>query len=330
MTIRTRRRRPGPPGHRVCHCYWKYPVIAIVLAGVLVVLAVFAGSPDWPRATIAGASRRDPGGTILAFTQELDGTASSWMNAPEQGVGRPDSTFVIDPLRAYAPLLGASVQRALGTWEAAGPRQRHAWASNYDRALATIEPGAMGSSAGMASAMPSPDFAKIGMLRGDFGPVPAIVQADLGLARRGYLEQYLIGTSPGHSMHLTTIWLYDQPLMLNTAVANGLTDDQWGMVKERGFPVGPWYLILPAVAHVLLPGGSTGTGFLLWNLAFALFFMFAVPFLPGLRDLPERLRLHRLMYRYPAGRRSELGREAETDAGADLLATGPIAESKPQ
>lgn len=37
-----------------------------------------------------------------------------------------------------------------------------------------------------------------------------------------------------------TVWLYDHPTLLNTALAKGLTDDQWGMVKERGFPVGPW------------------------------------------------------------------------------------------
>ncbi len=65
--------------------------------------------------------------------------------------------------------------------------------------------------------------------------------------------------------------------MLNTAVDQGLTDDQWGMVKERGFSVGPWYLIIPAVIHVKLPGGEGGPGFILWNLLFAAILLFVVP-----------------------------------------------------
>ncbi|HUY51904.1 MAG TPA: hypothetical protein VMV92_40425 [Streptosporangiaceae bacterium] len=58
-------------------------------------------------------------------------------------------------------------------------------------------------------------------------------------------------------------------------------------------------LILPAVFHVEFPQGSTGTGFLLWNLAAALAFVFLIPLLPGLRSLPRLLRLNRLVARHP-------------------------------
>lgn len=113
------------------------------------------------------------------------------------------------------------------------------------------------------------------------------------------MERYLQSVDPGHSLHLVNIWLYDDPQMLNTAVALGLTDDQWGMVKERGFSVGPWYLAIPAVFHIYFPAGTTGTGFILWNLGFAVLLMFAVPLIPGLRDLPKVLRIYRFIYRYP-------------------------------
>lgn len=49
----------------------------------------------------------------------------------------------------------------------------------------------------------------------------------------------------------------------------------------------------------LLPGGTTGTGFILWNLGFAVLLMFAVPLIRGLRDLPKVLRIYRFIYRYP-------------------------------
>ena len=71
------------------------------------------------------------------------------------------------------------------------------------------------------------------------------------------------------------------------------------MVKERDYNVGPWYLILPSIIHVEFPGGETGTGFVLWNLLIALIFIFALPLVPGVRSLPQKLRLCRLIARYP-------------------------------
>jgi hypothetical protein len=168
------------------------------------------------------------------------------------------------------------------------------WATNYEQALGKVTPMGSGQMATM-----SPDYAKVGSLQGDFGPVPVLVESVLYLAQTGYLEQYFEAVEPGHSFHLTNIWCYDHPDMLNTAVDQGLTDDQWGMVKERGFPVGPWYLFFPAVFHVLLPSGATGLGFLLWNFAFAALLLFVVPLVPGVRSLPKYLKLYRFTYRYP-------------------------------
>jgi Na+/proline symporter len=71
----------------VRHCYWKYPVIALVLAVALGLLGVFAGSPNSPRATIAATARQDPGGAALAFTQELAGTSASAATRTNSGWG---------------------------------------------------------------------------------------------------------------------------------------------------------------------------------------------------------------------------------------------------
>jgi hypothetical protein len=286
----------APNERLVRHGFWKYPLIAAALLIGIVAIALVAGSPNWPRDQIGSVTTKDPGGAILAFTQELDGTSSSWGNTGEVG-DTPDQLFVLGPLHAFSPLLDSSVSAAVATYEQANPDQRQAWGSAYEAALGSIT--MEGSGGGDMGTVASPDDTKIGTLSGDFGPVPTLAQASLRLAQGGYLEMYLTSVHPGHSVHLATIWLYDEPQMLNTAVGQGLTDDQWGMVKERGFPVGPWYLILPAVIHVLLPGGATGIGFTLWNLVFALVFLLALPLLPGLRGLPRRLRLYRLMYRYP-------------------------------
>ena len=208
----------------------------------------------------------------------------------------PGDVFVHSPLHQSAWFLGLPVQKALATWDAASPQQHQTWASNYHKALDTITPMGAG---GMSTGIPSPDLSKTDTLQGDFGPVPVMVKADLQLAQNGYLDQYLQSSEAGHSYHLVNIWLYDHPNMLNTAVAQGLTDDQWGMVKERGFPIGPWYLSIPAVFHVYFPGGATGQGFVLWNLLFAAILLFCVPLVPGVRDLPRYLKLYRFIYRYP-------------------------------
>jgi hypothetical protein len=296
-----------PPDRLVRHVFWKYPVIAVVAFAGLLILAAAVGSPNWPRDTIATVTKDDPGGAVLAFTQELHGTAASASNAQEWGMGDPGQVFVVTPLRQAAPWFGpgvchrlgqaddACLDKGLATYQAATPDQQQQWAANYEKALGTITPAGGGDMGGMAS----PDYSKINTLQGDFGPVALLTGADLQLAQSGYLGQYLEAVEPGHSYHLTNIWLYDHPHLLNTAVDQGLTDDQWGMVKERGFSVGPWYLFIPAIFHVELPGGATGQGFVLWNLGFGAILLFAVPLVPGLRDLPRYLKLYRLIYRYP-------------------------------
>jgi hypothetical protein len=96
----------APPERLVRHVFWKYPIISVILIIVVVVLAASVGSPNYRRDTIAGVSKADPGGAVLAFTQELDGTSSSAGNAKEFGLGPPAQVFVLDPLRAALPLLG--------------------------------------------------------------------------------------------------------------------------------------------------------------------------------------------------------------------------------
>lgn len=306
----TSTRRSDVPSQRmVRHVFWKYPLLAVVLLALVVVLAVAVGSPNAQRASIKQAATSDPGGAVLAFTQELDGTSSSSDNAQEYGVGDPAQVFVVQPVTAALPLLrggvsvsglpsldGSAIKSALASYTGASSEQQQAWAGAYDDALGTLMPPP--SDDDMAPAA-SPKYAGIGGLTGDFGPVPTLVETGLFLAQSGYLQQDLQSVDPGHSFHLVNIWLYDHPGLLNTAIAQGLTDDQWGMVKERGFSVGPWYLIIPAVFHVYFPGGTTGTGFILWNLAFGVLLLFAVPLIPGVRDLPRKLKLYRFIYRYP-------------------------------
>ena len=113
-----------PPDRLVRHVFWKYPILALVLFILVVVLAAAVGSPNWPRDTIAGVTKDNPGGAIMAFTQELDGTATSTGNAAEFGMGDPGQVFVLGPLRQVAPLWRADVRAALAAYDAASPQQQ--------------------------------------------------------------------------------------------------------------------------------------------------------------------------------------------------------------
>src|SRR6266581_5753255 len=133
-----------PPERLVRHVFWKYPILSVVLLVVVAALAFAVGSPNWPRDTIAGATKDNPGGAIMAFTQELDGTATSTGNAAEFGMGDPGQVFVLGPLHQAAPFLGSPVQSALSTYESASTDQRQKWASAYETALGKITPSGGG------------------------------------------------------------------------------------------------------------------------------------------------------------------------------------------
>lgn len=193
--------------------------------------------------------------------------------------------------------LGARAVAALSVYEGTSINPQRSWVSNCAAALAKIRPQATG--VGMAAMTASSRIAGISGAKGDFGPVPQLTRADLLLAQHGYAENYLVGVNPVKFYQLVTIWLHGHLAMLNTAIKNGLTDDQLGMVKERGSAVGPRYLVLPAATRVELPGGTRGSGFLARNPLCARFPVFAVPLVPGLRDLAAKLKLYRSAYRYP-------------------------------
>ncbi len=256
----------------------------------IITLGIWVGSPNWPKATIKNSALKEPGGTIWTVSQELDGASVSYTDPYAYGMKDPAQRLVIGPLKSAAWFLSQTQRQALNTYVNASVSERINWAKSYDKAIQKTVP------LSESDFTPVPKMSDIAMLKGDFGPVPVIANTILELAQVGYLEMYFQGISSGNVFEYTNIWLYDQPYMLNTAIRNGLTDDQWGMIKERGFVPGPWYLSIPAIAHIWLPGGSTGPGFMLWNILFALFGVVLFPLIPGLRDIPKYIGLYKLIY----------------------------------
>ncbi len=274
----------------VVHGYWKYPILIVVLLAAVITAGIWLGSPQWPRATIKNSALKEPGGTIWAVSQELDGAAVSYSDPYAYGMNDPAQRLVIDPLESVRWFLSQRQRQALDTYVSTSVSKRVNWAKNYDKAIQKNIP------VSKSDYTPVPKMSDIAGLKGNFGPVPVIANTILALAKNGYLETYFQGISPENVFEYTNIWLYDRPLLLNTAIRNGLTDDQWGMIKERGFVPGPWYLIIPAIFHVKFPGGSNGLGFIFWNSLLAIFVVVLFPLIPGLRDIPKYIGLYKFIY----------------------------------
>lgn len=108
---------------------------------------------------------------------------------------------------------------------------------------------------------PDGDPAKVA--EADYGPVPVMSASFLGLARTGGLEGILTsaGNFYGGDQTESLLLLTDGAYLEDLARAQNLGGDQWGL------------MMLLTLALVL------------------------VPFIPGLRSIPRRIPIHRLIWR---------------------------------
>ncbi len=136
---------------------------------------------------------------------------------------------------------------------------------------------------------------------GDYGPVPAILGSLLTFAQSGGLDGALLTSRQFYQTDYTKplLFMADGGVLTNRADAEHLLGEQWGMMNETGRYPGQvwlwlytfWYQIKPfstsANADILVMGMMG-----LLSLAFIM-----IPFLPGVRDLPRRVPIYKLIWR---------------------------------
>jgi hypothetical protein len=277
-------------------------VIALVAMTLLTVLlaAVFS-SPDDKAITMARWAQADPNDVVATATGELAGTTTSAtygapynhasdgqkvLGVPLQkmgGVRIPVSSqdLVLQPLEGVTG--DATLSGALSTWKGATVDQQQAWATAYADALdaAGGDPGAVAG--------------------GDFGPVPVLTNGLLVLARSGGLEGALSssGTFYGGDQTRTLLLLADGAYLEDTAVAQHLGGDQWGMMNEVGnYPGQPWMWLYTFWYQVKPFSTSENADAEVWALMMLLtLLLMFVPFIPGLRSIPRWIPIHRLVWR---------------------------------
>jgi Cytochrome b(N-terminal)/b6/petB len=303
-------------------------IAVAITTGLVFLMAGLLSSPDVPPVTVQSWAKIAPADFLATAATELDGTSGTATYGPPYnhqtgavqqvgpvnwqtlaGVTQPidaAQTFVLSPLSKVAandPALAAAVS----AYTSAPPAQQHKWTTAYDNAVTKVK---------FVNGIPVvPTTAA--------GPVPAMMATELTTARSGALDADLLAQRPFYGTDFTKplLFIADGAYYANKATAMHLTGDQWGVMNETGsYPGQPWLWLFQLWYHVAPFNNSasvdvwavylTGIGTLL---------LLVIPFIPGLRDIPRWIPLHRLIWRSwerpqaPA----DTGRPAGSAAAAD-------------
>lgn len=277
---------------------------AIVLV-VVVALAGILSSPDVPPVTVQSWAQVAPADFMATAASELAGTSETANYGPPYNNGsanvqrigvswqllsgvhepiHPAQTFVLSPLSKVAPT-DPPLAAALVRYEQASAPVRHGWDQAYLKAVQNVR-----FRAGTPVVPKAAD-----------GPVPTLVATELTLARSGALDADLLAQQPFYGTNFTKplLFLEDGSYFASQAQAQHLTGTQWGVMNETGsYPGQPWLWLYTLWYQV--PGFKTSANvdlIAIYLTGAATILLLAVPFVPGLRDIPRLLPVHRLVWR---------------------------------
>ncbi|WP_231497275.1 hypothetical protein [Arthrobacter sp. MA-N2] len=281
---------------------FKELVVGVVVVGLLVLgLSAVFSSPDDPSVTLKSWAVAQPADFVSTATAELGGTSDTagygppYNSTPDasqklgpidlqslSGVRLPIDTandFVIGPLQTLP-----TPPAAIDAWTKASDAQRTAWTAAYTDALSKATDN---------------DPAKVSP--GDYGPVPALTSALLAMAQQGALDPVLSakGSFYNTDYKASILFLGDGSYFPGLADAQHLTGDQWGMMNETGnYPGQSWLWLFSALYQVEPFKSSPNADVLVvFSMVILTLLLTLVPFIPGLRSLPRRIPVHRLIWR---------------------------------
>ena len=341
--------------------------IAVIIVAILCVLAaILWGSPDggltypggpkspagqafsaryWdvndPADLAATAVQELAGGTTTAgygppfnqttgASQEFIGIKPAEIAKAIFGLTLPINTaddFVLAPVSQLAAPSNPAVAAAVSQYKAAGgdlspgaaadqvaSSQQMTWLTSYAKAL----------SAKSAKVTPI----SITVQAGNYGPVPAIITAELGIANNGSLDGYFQGSQQQLSTDTTagTMFFSDGSLWSTIAEAQGVGGDQWGVMNELwNFPGQVWLWLYAGMYQIpALNSNNSNLDLdvgLLMIVGGFLLPMFA-PWIPVINRIPLWIPLYKIIYRkYYATMADDLpppGAEVKAEPGVEV------------
>lgn len=290
-------------------------IATLGVLGVVLVLSALLSSPDVPSVTLQSWSKADPVDFLTTASSELSGSTvvagygapynsgsgsvQSWGPlAPQTWAGvhvpvNAPNDFVLQPL-TQATAGDADLAAALSTYRAASSDQQQKWLAAYATGIGAATVAADGT-----VTVPS----------GTYGPVSVLMDRMLTLARSGGLDALLLSSNHFYQTDFTVplLFLDDGGYIANLATQQKLIGSDWGVMNETGRYPGSAWLWLYTMWYQVPPFNST-TGFLgistantdlavvgVMLLLTALLFL--VPVIPGLRDIPRWIPIHKLIWR---------------------------------
>jgi hypothetical protein len=283
----------------------KEGTIAIVLVGLLtILLSTFFGSPDERAITMKIWSNAAPVDFAQTAIAEMNGssttagygapynTASDGVQlgplkiAKFMGVTIPINTvndFIIDPLKSLPnqPAISAD----LATWSSASTSTQSGWVADYTKAAANLKFVNGHIVAQTTSA----------------GPVPALIDDLTQMAQSGALDQALVTGNGFYTTNYTKplMFLADSGYLANLADRQHLTGSQWGMMNETGQYPGQAWLWLYTFWYQIPPFTTSSNADILVfaTMAVLSIALLLIPLIPGLRAIPRKSRVYRLIWR---------------------------------
>jgi hypothetical protein len=278
--------------------------LGVVLA-LVVGLTILFSSPDDPPSTIKQWSRTAPVDFVTTATTELDGSSTTGSYGPPYnhnssgqhigfihlakwlGVSHPINTaqdFVLAPLRSLTNQ--PALQTAVSTYEAAPAKSQTGWTSAYETALAK------------ASATPSGSITVKG---GDYGPLPTMMGSLLTFAQSGGLDGALLTSKQFYQTDYTKplLFMADGGVLTNRAQTQHLLGEQWGLMNETGSYPGQVWLWLYTFWYQIKPFSTSANADILVMALMGVLTLalLLIPFIPGLRDIPRRIPIYKLIWR---------------------------------
>ena len=280
-------------------------LLAGVILALTVVLAILFSSPDEKPSTVQTWSRDNPVDFVTTATTELDGSSTTGSYGPPYnhasdgqhilfirpqkwfGVSHPIDTakdFVLAPLRAIPGQ--PALQQAVSTYESASADQQGKWSTAYEKGLGNAKANSDGS---------------ISVPAGNYGPLTTMMPALLSFAQSGGLDGTLLTSEQFYQTDYTKPLLYmaDGSVLSDRAQAEHLLGDQWGMMNETGSYPGQVWLWLYTFWYQIKPfSTSANADLLVMTIMGVLSLLFIlVPFLPGIRTLPRKIPIYKLIWR---------------------------------
>lgn len=279
-------------------------VAAVVVIGLLAAgLAFLFSSPDEKAVTLKSWAQTNPVDFVQTATGELAGTTTSASYGPpynNAGKGQhfgilkmqdwagvripitPAQSFVIEPLTTYNDI---AAQDAVKVWNAADPSAQTAWANGYADALSKAK-----------------DATSVAESHNSYGPVPTLVTSLLNMAKGGALDGALLTSDSTLPTNFTKPLLFladSEGYFAAKAEEQHLGGEQWGVMNETGSWPGQSWLWLFSFWYQIDPFKSSDNADTIIMLLMGLctLLLALVPVLPGIRKIPYKIPIHRLIWK---------------------------------